>query len=172
MEDRFNRINKEVMSEMSDKFKEIDTKGKNIDSSLAGLQKNFFEKLKIKCKDQYNWIIQNGKINESEGGFEIDIDDTIPGYEKKLEEFYQCSDKYSFGANEFFEKMNRSQQAINYEIGYCIENCFSGPNNNSNSDDIVMKNCVRECYSNATINYSKLFTDIDKKIAEIKDKFI
>jgi len=162
---RIQNIYKDVLGELKSRIDSIERVGRNFENKILDLQKRLFGAMKSNCRTQLEWIEQNGRISEKDGGLHIEIKEEARAEgQKYLEEFKECADKSSFGLRGYFDQMNESQNRIYSENEKCMVGCLQKPEEKS---DDQLKGCIKSCFYETFQGVEKIYHDVDVKLDDI-----
>jgi len=165
IQSRIENLYKDVLGELRYKIDSIEKVGRNFEQKIMDIQKRLFGVMKDNCKTQYEWIEQNGKIVEKDGGLHIEIkEESRAEGQRYLEEFKECADKSSYGLRGYFDQMNESQNKLYSDNEKCMVGCLQRPEEKS---DEQLKMCIKSCFNETFDGVERIYSEVDVKLDDI-----
>lgn len=165
LQQRIQNIYKDVLGELKHKIDNAEKVGRSFEKKILDIQKKLFDGIKTHCRTEFEWIEKNGRINEKDGGLQIEINENarVEG-QRYMEDFKECADRNSFGLRNYFDNMNDEQTKVYQNNEKCMIGCLQTPEQKSDDD---LKSCIKTCFVNTFDQVERMYQDVDVKLDDI-----
>ncbi len=152
------------------KIKDNDDKSNEI---FQTMKKNLFKKIKTKCENSYNFLINNNLLSEEENEdslFGFHFNNITKDNIKIADEFEDCVKELSTDITLLMNKMNKLQEKVDHDFLMCKKNCIDDKvkSEGVTETDIVM--CLNDCYTKVTDFHDKVTKSYISYLKEINNK--
>ena len=165
---RSDKLFKEITEEEKPQIDNIQMLTKKIHHDLIDIQKKILQYARKPCNMEFDWIEQSGNIYFDDTGYKVRITENFNAdADAKIGNFIECLSRHDFGMKPFFDNINIRLSHINESSGRCLDACV---NHEWEKSDVELKGCMKKCITNNYNEFNNIFTEIQKKIAEVSPK--
>ncbi len=158
MEEDINKALKEIQEEMSTKLLEVGEKEKLFNHKLLTLQKKFMDVTKVKCKEEFKFLSQEGsKI----GRDSKNSNDNKNENHKQFLILNNCLSKFEYGLQKELDLSQKNSELVSINHQKCINKCENGI-----PIQEKIKNCLRECVMESFYRTQEIQAKLEKKVDE------
>jgi hypothetical protein len=168
MTSRIERLFNDITTEEKPRIDNIQMQTKRFNQNLLEIQKRIVEIAKVKCKAEYDWLVESGNLTYDDQGFKVKIhDNRMIDADAKLGNFSTCLSKNDMGLKDFFDKVNQRLGNLHQDNQVCLDSCV---NYEKDKTDLEIKNCMKSCLIGSYDKLNIIFSAVESKIAEVLPK--